>query len=114
MSSGAAMRPNSLAVWVASMLAVPRVVLTEEYGQATVNPMLLAEQDLAAESRGDVAAALLCTATTRLCSMAGCAGLSVSARLRSRRRSNAAWRPRTSRTLSANAYPAMSRWRRAN
>jgi len=30
----------------------------EDYGQAKVNPALLAEQDLAAESRGDVAAAL--------------------------------------------------------
>ena len=42
------------------MLAVtlPGFGLAEDYGQATVNPMLLAEQDLAAESRGDVAAAL--------------------------------------------------------
>jgi hypothetical protein len=30
----------------------------EDYGQATVNPASLAEQDLTAESRGDVAAAL--------------------------------------------------------
>jgi hypothetical protein len=33
-------------------------VQAEGYGQATVNPLLLAEQDLAAESRGDVAGAL--------------------------------------------------------
>lgn len=30
----------------------------EDYGQATVSPLSLAEQDLAAESRGDVAASL--------------------------------------------------------
>jgi len=35
---------------------VPRAI-AEDYGQATVNPLSLAEQDLAAESRGDVAAA---------------------------------------------------------
>ena len=56
---GITMRPVSLAIWAASMLvAIPRVVFSEDYGQATVNPMLLAEQDLAAESRGDVPAAL--------------------------------------------------------
>lgn len=33
-------------------------VQAEGYGQATVNPLSLAEQDLAAESRGDVAGAL--------------------------------------------------------
>jgi hypothetical protein len=54
------MRSVSLAIWAASMLAVaiPGVVLAEDYGQATINPMLLAEQDLTAESRGDVRAAL--------------------------------------------------------
>src|SRR4051794_2519781 len=55
-----AMRPISFAIRAASMLAVvfPGLVLAQDYGQATVNPMLLAEQDLAAESRGDVRAAL--------------------------------------------------------
>ena len=54
------MRSVSLAIWAVLMLAVasPGVVLAEDYGQATINPMLLAEQDLAAESRGDMAAAL--------------------------------------------------------
>jgi hypothetical protein len=54
------MRSVSLAIWAVLMLAVasPGVVLAEDYGQATINPMLLAEQDLTAESRGDVAAAL--------------------------------------------------------
>ena len=33
-------------------------VTAEDYGQATVDPATLAEQDLAAESRGDVAAAV--------------------------------------------------------
>ena len=55
-----AMRPIFFAIRAASMLAVvfPGIVLAQDYGQATVNPMLLAEQDLAAESRGDVMAAL--------------------------------------------------------
>ena len=54
------MRPIFFAIWAASMLAivVPGLALAQDYGQATVNPILLAEQDLAAESRGDVAAAL--------------------------------------------------------
>ena len=54
------MKPISLAIRAAAMLAVvaPSLVLAQDYGQATVNPMLLAEQDLTAESRGDVAAAL--------------------------------------------------------
>src|SRR4051794_20017999 len=54
------MRSVSLAIWAASMLtvAITGVVLAEDYGQATINPILLAEQDLIAESRGDVAAAL--------------------------------------------------------
>jgi hypothetical protein len=54
------MRSVSLAIWAVLMLAVasPGVVLADDYGQATINPMLLAEQDLTAESRGDVAAAL--------------------------------------------------------
>jgi hypothetical protein len=54
------MRSVSLAIWAVLMLAVasPGVVLAEDYGQATINPMLLAEQDLTAESRGDVRAAL--------------------------------------------------------
>ena len=38
--------------------AVFRPAAAEDYGQATVNPLSLAEQDLAAESRGDTAAAL--------------------------------------------------------
>lgn len=48
----------------ASLLALPLVVASssgvtaQDYGQATVNPATLAEQDLAAESRGDVAAAV--------------------------------------------------------
>jgi hypothetical protein len=47
-------------ILLASMLAVaaPMPAAAEDYGQATVNPILLAEQDLAAESRGDVVAAL--------------------------------------------------------
>ena len=54
------MKPISLAIRAAAMLAVvvPSLVLAQDYGQATVNPMLLAEQDLDAESRGDVRAAL--------------------------------------------------------
>jgi hypothetical protein len=40
------------------MLAAFLPAVAEDYGQATVNPALLAEQDLAAESRGDVATAL--------------------------------------------------------
>src|SRR4051794_2822299 len=54
------MRPFFFAIWAASMLAtvVPGRALAQDYGQATVNPITLAEQDLAAESRGDVAAAL--------------------------------------------------------
>jgi hypothetical protein len=40
------------------MLAANLPAITEDYGQAKVNPASLAEQDLAAESRGDVAAAL--------------------------------------------------------
>jgi hypothetical protein len=39
-------------------LAVPAPVPAQDYGQAKVNPASLAEQDLAAESRGDVAGAL--------------------------------------------------------
>ncbi|MGA7263822.1 MAG: nuclear transport factor 2 family protein [Stellaceae bacterium] len=40
------------------VLAMSTPAPAEDYGQAKVNPALLAEQDLAAESRGDVAAAL--------------------------------------------------------
>jgi hypothetical protein len=45
---------------IASMLAVAvsTPISAEDYGQAKVDPASLAEQDLAAESRGDVAAAL--------------------------------------------------------
>lgn len=39
-------------------LAVSTPAPAEKYGQAKVNPASLAERDLAAESRGDVAAAL--------------------------------------------------------
>jgi hypothetical protein len=39
-------------------LAAPLPATAEDYGQAKLNPASLAEQDLAAESRGDVAAAL--------------------------------------------------------
>ena len=39
-------------------VAVCLPATAEDYGQAKVNPASLAEQDLAAESRGDVAAAL--------------------------------------------------------
>src|SRR5690349_9876237 len=38
--------------------AVSRPAKSEDYGRAKVNPASLAERDLAAESRGDVAAAL--------------------------------------------------------
>ena len=40
------------------VLALALALRAEDYGQAKVNPASLAEQDLAAESRGDVAAAL--------------------------------------------------------
>jgi hypothetical protein len=39
-------------------LAAAASAEAEDYGQAKVNPASLAEQDLAAESRGDVAGAL--------------------------------------------------------
>jgi hypothetical protein len=39
-------------------LAVSTRAPAEDYGQTKVNPMSLAEGDLGAESRGDVAAAL--------------------------------------------------------
>src|SRR6202040_3353608 len=45
-----------LAYVLALAAAVPAAA--EDYGQAKVNPASLAEQDLAAETRGDVAAAL--------------------------------------------------------
>src|ERR1700720_1404557 len=45
-----------LAYVLALAAAVPAAA--EDYGQAKVNPASLAEQDLAAESRGDVAGAL--------------------------------------------------------
>ena len=53
-------RPLFLMTWLVFLFAaaVPTSTRAEDYGQATVNPMLLAEQDLAAESRGDVAKAL--------------------------------------------------------
>jgi hypothetical protein len=53
-------RLTSLAIFFASLLAVAASAPTsaQDYGQAKVNPALLAEQDLAAESKGDVAAAL--------------------------------------------------------
>jgi hypothetical protein len=49
-AAGGVMRPVSLAIRAALMPAVvlPRAGLAEDYGQATVNPMLLAEQDLTA------------------------------------------------------------------
>jgi hypothetical protein len=52
--------PILFIILFASMLAlaVCTPAPAEDYGQAKVNPALLAEQDLAAESRGDVAAAL--------------------------------------------------------
>src|SRR5436305_3606251 len=39
-------------------LVIATPARAEDYGQASVNPASLAEQELAAESRGDVAAAL--------------------------------------------------------
>jgi hypothetical protein len=48
--------PNFLAAVFA--LAVSMPAAAEDYGQAKVNPASLAEQDLAAESRGDATAAL--------------------------------------------------------
>jgi hypothetical protein len=42
----------------ALFVGAPAPAVAEDYGQATVNPLSLAEQDLAAESRGDVAAAM--------------------------------------------------------
>jgi len=49
-----------LATILVSLLALlgSRPAFAQAYGQATVNPASLAEQDLAAESKGDVAAAL--------------------------------------------------------
>lgn len=53
-------RPNFFVTLFASMLAlaVSTPAPAEDYGQAKVNPASLAERDLAAESRGDVAAAV--------------------------------------------------------
>ena len=53
-------RPIFLVTFVVSMLALTVSMPTraEDYGQAKVDPASLAEQDLAAESNGDVAAAL--------------------------------------------------------
>jgi hypothetical protein len=53
-------RPIFFLTFFASMAAliVSTPTSAEDYGQAKVNPASLAEQDLAAESRGDVAAAL--------------------------------------------------------
>ena len=53
-------RPIFFATLLASVLAlaVSRPAPAADYGQAKVNPLSLAQQDLAAESRGDVAAAL--------------------------------------------------------
>ena len=47
-------------IFIASMLLVTlsAPAPAEEHGQAKIDPALLAEQDLAAESKGDVAAAL--------------------------------------------------------
>jgi len=52
-------RPR-LAFFVAFALiaAVPTPALAQDYGQAKASRILLAEKDLAAESSGDVAAAL--------------------------------------------------------
>jgi hypothetical protein len=53
-------RRRFLLRWLASMfaMAVSMPAPAEDYGQAKVDPASLAEQDMAAESRGDVAAAL--------------------------------------------------------
>jgi hypothetical protein len=51
-------RPVFFVALLAFTLAVSAPARAENYGQATVNPVSLAERDLAAESRGDVAAAL--------------------------------------------------------
>jgi hypothetical protein len=53
-------RPILFATFFASMLALTdsKPAPAQDYGQATVNPASLAAQDLAAESSGDVAAAL--------------------------------------------------------
>jgi hypothetical protein len=53
-------RPTFFVTLLASVFAVAVSIpaAAEDYGQATVNPLSLAERDLAAESRGDVAAAL--------------------------------------------------------
>jgi hypothetical protein len=53
-------RPIFFLTFFASMLALIVSVPTsaQDYGQAKVDPASLADQDLAAESRGDVAAAL--------------------------------------------------------
>ena len=49
-----------IAMWLACLFAVAAggAARAEDYGLATVNPAALAAQDLAAESRGDVAGAL--------------------------------------------------------
>src|SRR5215208_8396391 len=53
-------RPIFLAVLLASLFAVAlsSPAPAADYGQATVDPASLAERDMEAESRGDVAAAL--------------------------------------------------------
>jgi hypothetical protein len=51
-------RPMIFSALFAAKLAVSVPASAQDYGLATVNPASLAEQDLAAETRGDVTAAL--------------------------------------------------------
>jgi hypothetical protein len=52
-------RPIFFVIFISMVaLTVSTPAPTQDYGQAKVNPATLAEQDLAAESSGDVAAAL--------------------------------------------------------
>jgi hypothetical protein len=51
-------RPLIFSALFAAALALPPSASAQDYGLATVNPASLAEQDLAAETRGDVTAAL--------------------------------------------------------
>jgi len=102
-------RPVFFVALLAFMLAVSAPARAEDYGQAAVNPASLAEQDLAAQSRGNVAAALALYSDNAIVQYGGSAGPLVSAKLRSRRSSSAAQPLRTGGRSSANTSLATSR-----
>src|SRR5438132_14389687 len=99
-------RPVFFATLLASMLAL--AVSTP--APAEVDPASLAERDAAAESRGDVAAALALYNDDAIVQNGGLCWTPCSARPRSRRSSSAAWRLRTTGRSSANTCLATSRW----